>query len=982
MKLVVVFATLVCLFTFVSCSPTVNKYRETRKQQVKNILSEHNLNNCYHSWIGDKSCDKACDNKENNFDGGDCLPHFQQVHSTEKMKESFDVQVIGFTTSELTRVEHHVYDVPYTTVRRLQKFQLEPRDNNPRFKIVEMWVSTRYEKCKLKVHQDGNGNLFVDAIPANIAIGVNEVLFVTSENDKIDGGQIVVLLNPWSETSPVYMKPHKGTDYLEEFILGLDGQSYYGDAANGHASVGLKRNYFGTKAWGYHHDDIAVHEVVLRLLNVLGSLDRKDPRKIARHFSKVLSATWTGAGYSGVLTGRWDGKYSDGQKPTSWTGSRGIYREYLNNGMRSPVKYGQCWVFGGILTTALRYLGVPSRIVVNFRSAHDTKGKNGKFDGVIIAKKESVWNFHVWVDAWMRREDIVMEGYDTSILVGWNAVDATPQEKSEGEFQMGPAFIPFIKTNFALDAENNYDAKFVAAEVNSVHRFPKMDYRQDVGRSMLTKKAFSFSPVDVIKRYKKCKSMFFAVVNKGKDCGFFIANGKVGYLYDDHKVGEPEKQYWSHGGVKIWVLALTSKTKAQVCNAEACQTHKGVLNLNNIYETKEETPTSFLETETTKFFWGKKKKEEETKEDEAETVAEEEKISETPKSTKHMFEQQEEPEDEPEDGDHVQEDGSEKKEGGGLLRGMKNMAKRMYKKGKDGAKRVYEKTKSVVKKAYAGVKKFIISVVTSLNPLKRLSRKEFLKDKELCLGCFHIVKAHKKSFVKNPLMISVKRNVKHLKDTAFEVKVLFEIISNNGEDVELGAPFYRETVKFPKGLESKTITIKPKKFHKHLDKAMTVRVTLRAVSLDKKYVDFDQESFQLYLPRLNVENVKSEHNVLSMDVSVKNPLHIPLKNVVLAIDDPYGDRTIKVSGLSVHGVHKQSIKVPIVKKKKGGRPIKQHCVIVNAYADELFAMSGWENTVCYDDTKGSKKITNLKVLVKKWISERKRKKSKAGINQK
>ena len=353
----------------------VKTYRENRKQTVKNILLEHSKEastNCYHSWIGDKSCDKACDNKENNFDGGDCLPHFQQVHSTEKVEQQagFDVQVIGFTTSESTREEHHVYDVPFTTVRRLQKFQLRPRDNNPKFKIVMMQVSTDYEKAQLKVHQDGQGNLFVDAIPANVAVGINEVLFVTSNNDKIDGGQIVVLFNPWAVTSPVHMKPYKGTDYLEEFILELTGQSYYGDASSGVESIGTKRNFFGTKTWGYHHDDVAVQEVVLKLLNVLGSLDRKDPRKVSRHFTKVLSATWNGNGYQGMLSGRWDGKYGDGAKPTSWTGSRDIYRQYLNNGMRSSVKYGQCWVFGGILTTALRYLGIPSRIVVNFRSAH------------------------------------------------------------------------------------------------------------------------------------------------------------------------------------------------------------------------------------------------------------------------------------------------------------------------------------------------------------------------------------------------------------------------------------------------------------------------------------------------------------------------------------------------------------------------------------------------------------------------------------
>ena len=37
-----------------------------------------------------------------------------------------------------------------------------------------------------------------------------------------------------------------------------------------------------------------------------------------------------------------------------------------------PVKYGQCWVFSGVLTALLRAVGIPARSVTNFQSAHDS----------------------------------------------------------------------------------------------------------------------------------------------------------------------------------------------------------------------------------------------------------------------------------------------------------------------------------------------------------------------------------------------------------------------------------------------------------------------------------------------------------------------------------------------------------------------------------------------------------------------------------
>ena len=74
----------------------------------------------------------------------------------------------------------------------------------------------------------------------------------------------------------------------------------------------------------------------------------------------------------GILTGRWDGEYSDGTSPTKWTGSVAILQEYMET--KVPIKYGQCWVFSGVVTTVCRALGLPARSVTNFASAHDTDG--------------------------------------------------------------------------------------------------------------------------------------------------------------------------------------------------------------------------------------------------------------------------------------------------------------------------------------------------------------------------------------------------------------------------------------------------------------------------------------------------------------------------------------------------------------------------------------------------------------------------------
>ena len=49
---------------------------------------------------------------------------------------------------------------------------------------------------------------------------------------------------------------------------------------------------------------------------------------------------------------------------------------------------------------------------------------------------DSLWNFHVWNESWFRRPDLP-DGFD-----GWQALDATPQEASDGNL-FGHVFVVF-----------------------------------------------------------------------------------------------------------------------------------------------------------------------------------------------------------------------------------------------------------------------------------------------------------------------------------------------------------------------------------------------------------------------------------------------------------------------------------------------------------------------------------------------------------
>ena len=92
---------------------------------------------------------------------------------------------------------------------------------------------------------------------------------------------------------------------------------------------------------------------------------RANPVQVARAISAMVNSN---DAYNGVLVGKWNGKYEDGTDPYKWSGSVRILEEYMRNGGRS-IRYGQCWVFAGIITTVCRALGLPCRPVTCYSSA-------------------------------------------------------------------------------------------------------------------------------------------------------------------------------------------------------------------------------------------------------------------------------------------------------------------------------------------------------------------------------------------------------------------------------------------------------------------------------------------------------------------------------------------------------------------------------------------------------------------------------------
>ncbi|XP_052062412.1 hemocyte protein-glutamine gamma-glutamyltransferase-like isoform X2 [Mytilus californianus] len=258
---------------------------------------------------------------------------------------------------------------------------------------------------------------------------------------------IYILFNPWCKDDQVYQPDRQ---LLDEYILNDTGKIYTGN-----------RKQINGKKWNFGQFEENILDCAMMLLdrNNLAWTVRGDPVKVARKLSAITNSQDD----KGVLVGNWSGSYHGGKSPLDWAGSVAILNEYYKT--KQPVRFGQCWVFSGVITTLCRALGIPARSVTNFASAHDCDGSisidsfwSESGEPIEELNSDSVWNFHVWNDVWMARPDLP-PGYG-----GWQAIDATPQEASDGVYCCGPASLHAIKRG---EVNMPYDTPFVFAEVNA-----------------------------------------------------------------------------------------------------------------------------------------------------------------------------------------------------------------------------------------------------------------------------------------------------------------------------------------------------------------------------------------------------------------------------------------------------------------------------------------------------------------------------------
>uniref|UniRef100_A0A8C6WI45 Transglutaminase-like domain-containing protein n=1 Tax=Neogobius melanostomus TaxID=47308 RepID=A0A8C6WI45_9GOBI len=176
---------------------------------------------------------------------------------------------------------------------------------------------------------------------------------------------LYVLFNAFHPDDVVYLQNQSDAHM---YVMKDNGVIYVGDYPQ-----------YSSKPWNYGQFEAGVLDACIYIMDKseLPIADRGDVVKVCRMASAMINSHDD----QGVLVGNWSDDFSLGSPPTL-----------------APVSFAQCWVYAGVLNTFLRCLGLASRVITNFFSAHDNNG-NLRTDLVFTADmqpdsrntRDSIW---------------------------------------------------------------------------------------------------------------------------------------------------------------------------------------------------------------------------------------------------------------------------------------------------------------------------------------------------------------------------------------------------------------------------------------------------------------------------------------------------------------------------------------------------------------------------------------------------------------
>ncbi|GCB60722.1 hypothetical protein scyTo_0003988 [Scyliorhinus torazame] len=169
-------------------------------------------------------------------------------------------------------------------------------------------------------------------------------------------GEFILLFNPWCPGDAVFLDDE---NQRGEYVLADQGLIYQGSDSS-----------IGRIAWNYGQFENEIVDISLKLLdNSLNYLRNPDEDRSQRHdpryIGRVVTAMVNSNDDKGVVRGNWGPDYSNGVRPTMWSGSIIILRQWSKSGCL-PVRYGQCWVFAAVACTGIYCCGpAPVKAIKN-----------------------------------------------------------------------------------------------------------------------------------------------------------------------------------------------------------------------------------------------------------------------------------------------------------------------------------------------------------------------------------------------------------------------------------------------------------------------------------------------------------------------------------------------------------------------------------------------------------------------------------------